>query len=100
LYKRDVAYAIVRQTPRFEIDEEIELYYNYKSGYRWTYVMWGLLANADRIINSVYIFKNFHDYCWQLNSDKQEDKLEVYWITSYNEKLIDYQNHCSLRDYE
>lgn len=78
------------KTLRFDIDNEIELYYNYKTSYRWTYTMWGLLANANRIINSVYLFKNFDDYCWQLNSHKQEDKLEVYWKASYEEKLIDY----------
>jgi len=78
------------KTLRFDIDNEIELYYNYKTGYRWIYSMWGLLANADRVINSVYLFKHFDDYCWQLNSGRQEDKLEVYWTASYNEKLIDY----------
>ncbi|MFX5747412.1 hypothetical protein ABTE19_21025, partial [Acinetobacter baumannii] len=52
--------------------------------------MWGLLANADRVINSVYIFKHFDEYCRQLNSNRQEDKLEIYWAASYYEKLIDY----------
>ena len=91
---RKYANAIVRhnfmKTPRFDIEEEIELYYNFKTSYKWTYLMWGLLANADRVINSVYLFKHFDDYCWQLNSDRQEDKLEVYWTASYHEKLIDY----------
>jgi len=77
-------------TSRFDVDEEIELYYNYKTGYRWLYLLWGLLANADRIINSVYLFKHFDEYCLQLKSDRQEDKLEVYWKASYDEKLIDY----------
>jgi hypothetical protein len=78
------------KTPRFDIDNEIELYYNYKTSYRWTNTMWGLLANADRVINSVYIFKHFDEYCRQLNSNRQEDKLEIYWAASYYEKLIDY----------
>lgn len=78
------------KTIRFDIDNEIELYYNYKMSYRWAHTMWGLLANSDRIINSVYLFKHFDDYCSQLNSDRQEDKLEVYWKASYYEKLIDY----------
>lgn len=78
------------KTTFFNIDNEIEIYYNFKTSYRWTYLLWGLLANADRIINSVYLFKHFEDYCWQLNSHRQEDKLEVYWAASYYEKLIDY----------
>jgi len=49
-----------------------------------------LLHNSLRTIKSVYIFKNFEEYCRQLKSDKQEDKLEIYWETSYGEKLIDY----------
>lgn len=52
--------------------------------------MWGLLVNADRIIYSVYLFKHFQDYCWQFNSHRQEDKLEVYWRASYDEKFIHY----------
>jgi hypothetical protein len=78
------------KTLRFDINEEFELYYNYKSGYNWTHLMWELLANADRIINSVFIFKHFDEYCRQLNSEKQEDKGEIYWTASYYEKLIDY----------
>jgi hypothetical protein len=73
---------------RFELDEEIELYYG--TGFKRTHLLWELFANADRVINSVYIFKHFDEYCRQLNSDKQEDKLEVYWNASYHEKLIDY----------
>ena len=70
----------------FEIDEEIELYYGNK--FSKTRLLWELIANADRVINNVYIFKNFDEYCRQLNSDQQEDKLEIYWNASYYEKLI------------
>ena len=69
-------------TSSFEFDEEIELYYNYNSSYRWKYLMWGLLANADRVINNVYLFKHFDEYCKQLNLDHQKDKREVYWAAS------------------
>jgi len=72
----------------FEIDEEIELYYGNK--FSKTRLLWELIANADRVINNVYIFKNFDEYCRQLNSDQQEDKLEIYWNASYYEKLIDF----------
>tara|TARA_R110002051_G_scaffold317628_1_gene399004 strand:+ start:196 stop:882 length:687 start_codon:yes stop_codon:yes gene_type:complete len=48
-----------------------------------------LLHNAYRTIKSVYMFENFDEYCRQLKSDKQEDKLKIYWKTSYDEKLID-----------
>lgn len=73
---------------KFNFDEEIELYYSI--GYKYDYLLWGLIANADRIINSVYIFKHFEEYCKQLNSDRNEDKKEVYWNASYHEKLIDF----------
>jgi hypothetical protein len=73
---------------RFQLDEEIELYYG--TGFKRTHLLWELLANADRVINGVYIFKHFDEYSGQLNSDKQEDKLEIYWNASYYEKLIDY----------
>ncbi len=49
-----------------------------------------LLHNSLRTIKNVYIFKNFKEYCKQLKSDKKEDKLKIYWETSYGEKLIDY----------
>jgi hypothetical protein len=75
-------------TSRFNLEDEIQLYYG--SGYKKLHLMWGLFANADRVINSVYLFKHFDEYCRQLRSDKQEDKLQVYWDASYNEKLIDY----------
>jgi|GEM_PF-1750205 len=75
-------------TSRYSIEEEVRLYFD--EGYSKTRILWGLIANADRVINSVYIFKHFDEYCRQLNSTKQEDKLEVYWNASYDEKLIDY----------
>ncbi|HRN46458.1 MAG TPA: hypothetical protein PKW69_00380 [Niabella sp.] len=46
--------------------------------------------NAFRTIKSVYLFKHFDDYVHQLESDKNEDKKDVYWNASYYEKLIDY----------
>lgn len=49
-----------------------------------------LFYNAYRTIKSVYIFKNFDEYLIQLWSDKNEDRKEVYWNASYDEKLIDY----------
>jgi hypothetical protein len=75
-------------TARFELDEEFRFYYS--TGFKKSYILWELLANANRIINSVYLFKHFDEYCRQLESDKQEDKLEIYWNASYYEKLIDY----------
>jgi len=75
---------------KFRFDEEIELYFNHGTGYRWNHAMWGLLANADRVINDVYLFKHFEDYCRQLESGSQKDKQEVYWAASYHQKLIDY----------
>lgn len=74
----------------FDIKEDVLLYYYNKDIYRRNHLMWELLANADRVINSVYIFKHFEEYCKQLNSDKPEDKNEIYWNVSYYEKLIDY----------
>lgn len=49
-----------------------------------------LFHNAYRTIKSVYLFKHFEDYILQLHSNKNEDKKEIYWNTSYYEKLIDY----------
>jgi hypothetical protein len=73
---------------KYKLDEELKLYLN--TGYYRTRLLWELIGNSDRIINSVYIFKNFDEYCRQLSSDKQEDKLEVFWTASYYERLIDY----------
>lgn len=53
-----------------------------------------LFNNAYRTLRSVYIFKNFEEYVVQLESDQNEDKLEVYWNASYYEKLIDYIKIC------
>lgn len=73
----------------YKIDEEIQPYY-YTSNYKYLRLLWELITNSHRIINSVYIFENFDEYCRQLSSDRQEDKQEVYWKASYYEKLIDY----------
>jgi hypothetical protein len=72
----------------FRLKEETLCYQ--KEDYESDRLIWNLYSNAFRIIKSVYIFQNFSEYCRQLESDKQEDKLEIYWNTSYNEKLIDY----------
>lgn len=72
----------------YELEDEIELYLD--NGYAKTRLFWELIGNADRVINSVYIFKHFDEYCTQLLSDRQEDKKEVYWNASYYEKLVDY----------
>ena len=61
-----------------------------KKDYESDRLIWNLFSNAFRTIKSVYLFQNFQEYCRQLNSDKQEDKLAVYWNASYYEKLIDY----------
>jgi hypothetical protein len=49
-----------------------------------------LFFNSFRTLKGVYLFKNFDEYVQQLNSDKNEDKKEIYWNASYYEKLIDY----------
>lgn len=49
-----------------------------------------LYFNAFRTIKSVYLFKYFDEYVSQLQSDKNEDKKEIYRNASYYEKLIDY----------
>lgn len=72
----------------YKIDEETQLYYT--NGQKFLRSLWELITNSDRIINGVYIFENFNEYCRQLSSDRQEDKKEVYWRASYYEKLIDY----------
>lgn len=72
----------------FELNEEIELYYD--TGHSKKRLLWELLNNSYRVINSVYIFKNFEEYGRQLASARQEDKNEVYWNGAYHEKLIDY----------
>lgn len=72
----------------FTYNRDIALYY--ERGFKYNYLIWELLANANRVINSVYIFKHFDEYCTQLQSDRNEDKQDVYWNASYYEKLIDY----------
>lgn len=72
----------------YKIEDEIKLYYD--NGYSQKRILWGLISNAHRMIHSVYIFKHFEEFCRQLESDKQEDKKEIYWAGSYDEKLIDY----------
>ncbi len=49
-----------------------------------------LYFNAAHTIRNVYLFKHFDDFKPQLLSDKNEDKKEIYWNTTYFEKLIDY----------
>lgn len=49
-----------------------------------------LYHNAYRTLRSVFMFEHFDEYILQLQSDKQEDKKDVYWKTSYYEKLTDY----------
>ena len=61
-----------------------------KKDYESDRLIWELYSNAFRTIKNVYLFKNFDEYCRQLESDKQEDKLEIFWNTSYYEKLVDY----------
>ncbi len=72
----------------FRLKEET-LYYQ-KKDYESDRLIWELYGNAFRTIKSVYLFKNFTEYCRQLESGKQEDKLEIYGNASYDEKLIDY----------
>ncbi len=73
---------------RYKLDEDVKLYYD--TGYSKTRFLWELITNADRVINSVYLLKNFDEYSRQLRSNKQEDKQEIYWNAAYHEKLIDY----------
>lgn len=49
-----------------------------------------LYHNAYRTLRSVFMFEHFDEYIFQLQSDKQEDKNDVYWKTAYYEKLTDY----------
>jgi hypothetical protein len=49
-----------------------------------------LYFNAYRTLKSVYIFRNFDEYIFQLKSDKNEEKTSIYWNTAYYEKLTDY----------
>jgi len=70
------------------VDRELSIYI--KEGYDYYRYLWELIHNSYRVIQNVYIFKHFDDYRYQLNSDKQEDKKEIYWNASYYEKLIDY----------
>lgn len=72
----------------YKLEDDIKLYYD--NGYSQKRILWGLISNAHRVIHSVYIFKNFEEFCRQLSSDKQEDKKEIYWNGTYDEKLIDY----------
>jgi len=53
-------------------------------------LIWELLSNALDTIKNVYIFKHFDEYCKQLESNNQNEKLAIYWNTSYYEKLMDY----------
>lgn len=46
--------------------------------------------NAVHTIRNVYIFKYFNEYTKQLLSDKNEERKDEYWNSSYYEKLIDY----------
>lgn len=79
---------IIRINTPYKIDDDTRLYYG--SGYAQKRLLWGLISNAHRVIHSVYIFKHFDEFCRQLSSDKQEDKQEIYWNGTYDEKLIDY----------
>lgn len=72
----------------FKLKEETLCYQN--KDYESDLLIWNLYGNSYRTIKSVYLFKNFSEYCRQLSSDKQKDKLEIYWNASYYEKLIDY----------
>ena len=74
----------------YRFNEELELYFGNKTNYWWIHSLWGLFSNAYRVINSVYRFKHFDEFCRQLDSDREEDKMEIYWAASYDEKLIDY----------
>lgn len=75
-------------TKPYKIEEDIRLYYS--KDYKFTRHLWELIINSYRVIRSVCIFENFDEYCFQLSSNKQEDKKEIYWNVSYYEKLIDY----------
>jgi hypothetical protein len=53
-------------------------------------VLTELYHNAYRTLRSVFMFEHFDEYIYQLQSDRQEDKNDVYWKTSYYERLTDY----------
>ena len=52
-------------------------------------ILFELYSNSLRTIKSVYIFNNFNEYVIQCNSDKNEEKSNVYWNSNYFEKMID-----------
>lgn len=72
----------------FKLKEETLCYS--KEDYESHRLIWNLYSNSFRTIKSVYLFQNFPEYCYQLSSQKQEDKKEIYWNATYYEKLIDY----------
>ncbi len=70
-----------------EIIEDTRAYY---SDYCKEQILEELFFNAYRTIRNVFIFENFDEYVAQLESDKNENKKEIYWKASYYEKLTDY----------
>ena len=72
----------------FAIKEDTIFYQN--QSYESKHLIWNLLSNAHRTLQSVYLFKHFEEYSKQLMSDDENDKSSIYWNASYSEKLIDY----------
>lgn len=67
--------------------EEHRTYYSIEFGDR---ILQELFLNSYRTLKSVYLFRNFDEYVLQLNSDKNENKKDIYWNAAYYEKLTDY----------
>lgn len=72
----------------FSIKEETLFYQN--QSYESKHLIWNLLSNAHRTLQSVYLFQHFEEYTKQLLSDDADDKSTIYWNASNHEKLIDY----------
>lgn len=72
----------------FRVKEETLCYQ--KEDYKSDHLIWNLYQNSFRIIQSVYLFKNFDEYTRQLQSNMLNERSKVYWNVAYNEKLIDY----------
>lgn len=72
----------------FALKKDTIFYQN--NSYEGKHLIWNLLSNAHRTLQSVYLFQHFEEYSKQLNSDNPDDKSTIYWNASYHEKLIDY----------
>jgi hypothetical protein len=71
----------------FSLLEDTIVYQN--QSFESKHLVWNLMINARKMIKSVYRFKHFDEYSRELQSGS-ENKSEVYWKASSDEKLIDF----------